>query len=151
MLPVFLHMQIVQAFVCQLSSLYRIAPSSSPQLSSFMSLFNGSRLLVNWPSVFKPTVRTVVQNANSPDLAGKLGSMVDGISLRIHFSDYQGQYTRTGHNMNQAGHRRIPLFEIDHIHKFVVYKASIHKYSQRDNIHHQSIVPLKVCFKFQIM
>ena len=43
MLPVFLHMQIVQAFVCQLSSLYRIAPSSSPQLSSFISLFHGSR------------------------------------------------------------------------------------------------------------
>lgn len=48
-LPVFLHIQIVQAFVCQLSSLYRIAPSSSPQLSSFMSLFNGSRLQTYCP------------------------------------------------------------------------------------------------------
>ena len=52
--------------------------------------------------------------------------------------------------MNQADRHQIPLFEIDHIHKFVVYRASIHKYSQQGSIHHQSIDPLKVYFKFII-
>ena len=60
----------------------------------------------------------------------------------------QGQYTLIGHNMNQADHLQILLFEIDHIHRFVVYMANIHKYSQQDNSHHQSSDPLKVCFKF---
>ena len=143
-LPVFLHIQIVQAFVCQLSSLYRIAPSSSPQLSSFMSLFNGSRLQTYCP-VACPSLWTVWTKRTlwAPLWYRRIG-------LRIHFSGYRGRYTQTGRSMNQADHPRILLFEIGRIHRFVVYKASIHKYSQLGNSHHQSIAPLKVCYKFNI-
>jgi len=145
-LPVFLHIQIVQAFVCQLSSLYRIAPSSSPQLSSFMSLFNGSRLKTYCP-VACPSLWTV-WTQRTLWLVYELHS---GVGLRIHFSGYRGQYTQTGRSMNQADHPQILLFEIGRIHRFVVYKVSIHKYSQLGNSHHPSIVPLKVCCKFNII
>ena len=63
------------------------------------------------------------------------------VYLFIHFSGYQGRYILIGRNTYQVDHHQIPWFEIDRIHKSVAYKASIHKYFQQDNNHHQSIDP----------
>ena len=98
---------------------------------------------------YKLIAQSLVQAYGQSGLSGHY-ELHSGIGLRIHFSGYRGQYTQTGHSMNQADRHQIPLFEIDHIHKFVVYRASIHKYSQQGSIHHQSIDPLKVYFKFII-
>ena len=98
---------------------------------------------------YKLIVQSLVQAYGQSGLSGQY-ELHSGVGLRIHFSGYRGQYTQTGRSMNQADHPQILLFEIGRIHRFVVYKASIHKYSQLGNSHHQSIAPLKVCYKFII-
>ena len=98
---------------------------------------------------YKLIAQSLVQAFGQSGLSGHY-ELHSGVGLRIHFSGYRGQYTQTGRSMNQADHPQILLFEIGRIHRFVVYKASIHKYSQLGNSHHQSIAPLKVCCKFNI-